>query len=140
MANAIYPKYKEALLTGDSNISLSSGTVKISLVDADTTAYSSLNQFYSDLDANGVITTVSMSNKTVTNGVFDADDVTFTSVSANTSLTDGIGDSLLIWIDTSDENTSRLVAWLDTNISGLPITPDGSNVDITWNSSGIFQL
>ena len=140
MANAIYPKYKEALLTGDSNISLSSGTVKISLVDADTTAYSSLNQFYSDLDANGIITTASMTNKTVTNGVFDADDVTFTSVSANTSLTDGIGDSLLIWIDTSDANTSRLVAWLDTNVSGLPITPDGSNVDITWNSSGIFQL
>jgi len=140
MANAIYPKYKEALLTGDSNISLSSGTVKISLVDADTTAYSSLNQFYSDLDANGIITTVSMSNKTVTAGVFDADDVTFTSVTANTSLTDGIGDSLLIWIDTTDENTSRLVAWLDTNISGLPITPDGSNVDITWNASGIFQL
>jgi len=140
MANAIYPKYKEALLTGDSNISLSSGTVKISLVDADTTAYSSLNQFYSDLDANGIITTVTMSNKTVTNGVFDADDVTFTSVTANTSLTDGIGDSLLIWIDTTDENTSRLVAWLDTNISGLPITPDGSNVDITWNASGIFQL
>lgn len=140
MANAIYPKYKEALLDGDSDISLSSGTVKISLVDADTTAYSSSNQFYSDLSANGIISTVTMANTTVTNGVFNADDVTLPSVSANTDITDGVGDSLLIWIDTSNTSTSRLVAWLDTNVDGLPITPDGSNVSITWNASGIFQL
>jgi hypothetical protein len=81
-----------------------------------------------------------MANTTVTNGVFNADDVTLPSVSANTDITDGVGDSLLIWIDTSNTSTSRLVAWLDTNVDGLPITPDGSNVSITWNASGIFQL
>ncbi len=36
MANAIYPKYKEALLNGSANTNMSSGTVKISLVDTGT--------------------------------------------------------------------------------------------------------
>ena len=33
MANAIYPKFKEALLKGLSNVDLTSGTIKVTLVD-----------------------------------------------------------------------------------------------------------
>jgi len=29
---------------------------------------------------------------------------------------------------------------MDTNINGLPMTPDGSNVEISWSTSGIFKL
>ena len=43
-------------------------------------------------------------------------------------------------IDTGDEATSRLVAFLDTSVSGLPVSPNNSNIEIEWNASGIFQL
>ena len=141
MANAIYDKYKEALLSGAANSSLTTETVKVSLIDANTAAepFIATDQFYDDVTtANSVLATVTLSNVTVTNGVLDADDVSFTSVS-DTS-TDGDADALLFWIDTGNTATSRLVAWMDTNIDGLPITPDGSDVDVTWAVDGIFKL
>jgi len=136
MANAIYPKYKEALLAGSNNVSLTDESVSISLIDTAEITFSISDEFYSDLNANGVVATANLENVTVTDGVLDADDVSFVSV-ANT---EDQSEALLIWVDTSDANTSRLVAWLDTNVSGLPITPDNSNVDVTWSTSGIFRL
>jgi hypothetical protein len=114
----------------------------VSLIDDDGTAntdYSASHQFYSDLNnANsGVIATVTLSNVTLSDdAVVDADNVTFQSVanSANDA------EALLFWIDTGNTETSHLVAWMDTNVTGLPITPDGSNIDITWSTSGIFKL
>lgn len=136
MANVIYDKYKEALLSSANNISLIDETVKISLIDTADTTFSSIHEFYADLanSNDGVIATETLSNITVTNGVLDADDVLFESLSGDSA------EALLIWIDTGDANTDRLVAWMDTNIDGLPITPDSSNVDILWSTSGIFKL
>jgi hypothetical protein len=54
MANAIYPKYKQALLTGDSNIDIESGTVKVALVDTGTYTYNAAHDFYDDVSA-GVV-------------------------------------------------------------------------------------
>jgi hypothetical protein len=138
MANVIYDKYKEAVLTSATDSSLTAGSVKVTLVDSGTTEFRSTDEFYSDLSNTdlGILETADLTNVTCINGVLDADDVLFTDV-ANTSID---AEALLLWIDTADANTSRLVAWMDTNINGLPITPDGSNVDIIWSSSGIFKL
>lgn len=133
MANAIYPKYKQALLGGDTNISLSSGTVKVALVDTGTYTYSAAHQFFSDLS--GVVGTPgTIANKTITNGLFDGDDVTFSAVTGNSA------EALAIYIDTGTAGTSRLVAYVDTGATGLPVTPNGGDIQITWNASGIFQL
>lgn len=64
-----------------------------------------------------------------------ADDVSFDSV-----LEDSECDSLVIWIDTGVPATSRLVCFMDTNVVGLPLVADGTPVDLTFNTSGIFQL
>ena len=133
MANAIYPKYKEALLDAFTDIDLQSLTAKVALIDTGTYTYSSAHQFYSDIS--GVVgTPQTLTSKSVTNGVFDAADVTFTSVSGNTV------EALVIYIDTGTASTSRLVAYIDTSVTGLPLTPNGGNVTITWNASGIFAL
>lgn len=134
MANAIYDKYKQSLLSGTANVALDSETVKVSLVDSADESFNSTDQYYSDVVTAGVVATATLQNVTVTNGVLNADDVSFSSVSGDTS------EALLFWIDTGNTSTSHLVAWIDTNIDGLPITPDGSNVDITWSASGIFKL
>jgi hypothetical protein len=33
-----------------------------------------------------------------------------------------------------------LVAYLDTGVTGLPVTPNGGDITISWHASGIFQL
>jgi hypothetical protein len=135
MANAIYPKYKEALLSSGANSALSSGTVKVLLIDLADYTYSSSHQYLSDVAAAArVATGAALANKTVTNGLFDADDFSFTSVSGDQS------EALILFIDTGTESTSRLVAFFDTGVGGLPVTPNGQNINITWNASGIFQL
>lgn len=133
MANAIYPKYKEALLDGATNIDVNDGTVKVALIDTGTYTYSSAHDFYDDVS--GVVgTPQTIANTTVTNGLFDGDNVTFTAVSGNTV------EALIIYIDTGSAATSRLVAYIDTGVTGLPVTPNGGDITITWNASGIFQL
>jgi hypothetical protein len=133
MANAIYPKFKEALLDGLTNIDINDGTVKVALVDTGTYTYNAAHDFYDDVT--GVVgTPQTIANTTVTNGLFDGDDVTFTAVAGATV------EALIIYIDTGSAATSRLVAYIDTGVTNLPVTPNGGNIGITWNASGIFQL
>lgn len=135
MSNALYPKYKEALITGSSNISLSAGTVKVLLIDSADYTYSASHQFLSDVAGAAIVATSSaLTGKTVTNGLFDADDTSFSSVSGDVS------EALIYYIDTGSSATSRLVYFEDTGVTGLAVTPNGSNITLTHNASGIFQL
>lgn len=133
MANAVYPKYKQALLDDSTNIDLNDLTVKVALVDTGTYTYSAAHEFLSDLS--GVVGTAqTIANTTVTNGVFDGDNVTYT------ALTGSSVEALVLYIDTGTAGTSRLVAYIDTGVTGLPFTPNGGDVTISWNASGIFAL
>jgi hypothetical protein len=133
MANAIYPLYKEALIGGSANISLSSGTVRAALVDTGTYTYSAAHEFLSSLS--GVVGTAqTIGTKTITNGLFDGDNVSYTAVTGNSA------EAIVLYIDTGTAGTSRLVAFIDTGVTGLPVTPNGGDISITWNASGIFQL
>ena len=134
MANAIYPKYKEAILDSLTNADLNDNTVKVALIATGET-YVSSDSFLSDITGGNIVGTAqTLGNTTVTNGLFDADDATFTAVSGAQVV------ALLIYIDTGVGTTSRLVAWIDTGVTGLPVTPNGGNITVTWNASGIFQL
>lgn len=141
MANAIYPKYKQKLLnpgtlgsTSSDAVDLSDDTIKVALVDTGTYTYSSTDEFYSSVSSAVIGTPQTLGSKTVTDGVFDAADVTFTSVTGNSI------EALVIYKDTGTASTSSLVAFIDTVASGLPVTPNGGNITVTWNASGIFAL
>lgn len=134
MANAIYPKFKEALLDGSANIDVNDGTVKVALIDTADYTYSSAHDFWDDASAGAVGTPQTIGNTTVTNGLFDGDNVTFSAVTGDPC------EALIIFIDTGTPSTSRLVAYIDTGVTGLPVTPNSGDVTITWNASGIFQL
>lgn len=136
MANAIYPKYKEALLNGSTGVDMSGGTVKVALLDTGTVAYNSAHDFYDDISAGVVGTPQTLSaGKTFTNGVFDSStNPTWTSVSGATC------EALVIYLDTGNPATSRLIAFIDTNVTNLPVTPNGGDITVTWNGTGIFAL
>jgi hypothetical protein len=133
VANALYPKWKQALLEFTANNDLDGQTVKVALVTAGYT-YSSSDQYYSSVTASVVGTPQTLGSKTFTNGVFDAADVLYTSVSGSQVV------SLVIYIDTGNAATSPLVAFIDTGVTNLPVTPNGGDIAIAWNASGIFAL
>ena len=133
MANAIYPLYKQKLISGGSNVNLSSGNVKAALVDTGTYTYSAAHEFFDDLT--GVVaSSANLGTKTVTNGVFDSADTTCSSVTGNTA------EAIVLYVDTGVASTSPLVSYADTGGSGLPVTPNGGDINLTVNASGWFAL
>lgn len=135
MANAIYPLYKQLLLGTQTSSSLTSNTVKAALIDTGTYTYSSAHDFWNDASAGVVGTPQTIGTKTVTSGTFDGDNVTYTSVSGATV------EAIILYIDTAGaDSTDPLVCYLDTSVTGLPVTPNGGDITITWNASGIFTI
>lgn len=138
MANALYPKWKEALLQGSSGSALNgSGTtgVYVALVDTGTYTYSASHQYYSDLS--GIVGTDQEigATKTYTNGVLDGADLTYTAVSGASV------EAIVLYVKNAGANTTwRLVAYLDTSVTGLPVAPNGGDITVTWNASGIIGL
>lgn len=136
MSNALYDKGRESFLKGE--ISWNADNIKVALVDGGTyTPNLSTHQFITDVTAGGAVTSTSpnFGSKTTPEGTADAGDITFSSVSGSVS------EYLVIYQDTGTPSTSRLIALLDTVI-GLPVTPNGGDVSITWDNgtNKIFRL
>jgi hypothetical protein len=144
MANALYPKWKEAIMNGTANADLN-GTgatgVFVALVDTGIYTYGAAHEFYDTGGASDVVDGIVGTpmeigaTKTFTSGTFDGADVTFATVSGLPA------EALVIFVKNAGAQTTwRLVAYLDTGVTGLPVTPNGGNITITWNASGIFTL
>jgi hypothetical protein len=138
MSNAVYPKFKEAILGAASNSSMNQNTSTdgpfVALVDTGTYTYSAAHEFYSSLS--GIVgTDQRIATPTIASGLFDGDNVTFTAVTGNSV------EALVIYRKNSGANTTwRLFAYIDTSVTGLPVTPNGGDISITFNASGIVQL
>lgn len=133
MANALYPKWKEAVMQASSGSSLA-GTLKAALIDLADYTYNAAHDFWDDASAGSVGTPQTIANKTYLNGLLDGDNVTFSAVTGDPC------EAIIIFLDTGTPSTSRLVAFIDTGVTGLPVTPNGGDITISWNASGIFQL
>jgi len=138
VANAIYPKYKQSVLSADANSDLiqTGATVApfVAMVNTTSYTYNATHQFYSSL-AGVVGTDQQLTTPVATNGTFDADDVTYTSVTGS-----AVG-ALVIYRKNAGANTTwRLTLYEDTGVTGLPVTPNGGNITVTWNASGIFLI
>jgi hypothetical protein len=131
MASAIYPSFKEKILQGQ--IDLSTVVVRAVLVDTGVYSFSTAHDAYNDLS--GIIGTESpaMASKTFTGGTFDAADYSFTSVTGNTA------EAIVYFVDSGTTSTDWLIVFVDSG-SGLPFTPNGGNLNVTVNGSGIFTL
>jgi hypothetical protein len=133
MANALYSKAKEAFLNG--SINMVANTITIALIDTGVYTYSASHQYRNEVSNSAVISSTTLANKTITNGVFDADDATFSSVTGANC------EALLIFQDTGIQTTSRLIAYIDS-ATGLPILPNGGDISVAFSngSSKIFAL
>lgn len=132
MASAIYPKFKETLLSG--GVDLTAADVRAILVDTADYTYNSAHDFLDDVPSGArVATSSALASKTVTNGVFDAADKTLTAVTGDQS------EAIILYVHTGTESTSRLICYIDSG-TNLPVTPNGGDINVQWNASGIFSL
>jgi hypothetical protein len=135
MASGLYAIAKKHILSGD--LDVENGDIRALLIDtAEYTVNLSTHDMLEDIAAGGRVgTAVALTTKTVTAGVFDADDVTFNAVSG-----DDVG-AVVLYLHTGVESTSKLLAYIDT-ASGLPLTPSGADVVLRWSAGAnkIFAL
>lgn len=141
MANAVYPIYKTAILSASADVSLTVNTTQdgpyVALVDTGTYTYSAAHNFYDDLSGivgtDQRITTPTVGS--VSEGTFDGDDCTFTSVSGATV------EALIFYRHNAGANSTwRLFLYLDSSVTNLPVTPNGGNIVVQFNASGIFTI
>lgn len=135
MSNALYDLARKAFLEG--NIDWMSDNIKVTLVDAnDYFVNLASDEFYSDIPVQArVATSQNLTNKTSIAGVADADDITFSGVTGD------VAEALVIWQDTGDESTSRLIAYMGF-ATGLPVAPNGGDISVQWSNgpNKIFKL
>jgi hypothetical protein len=133
MANALYDPGREGVL--DRTIDMT-GDVRTMLV-LSTYTFSAAHKFLSDLGAVDNGRSAALGSKTYASGVFDAADTTLTATAASASK------ALVVFQHTGSDATARVIAYVDTPISGLPFTPAASQViNITWDNGAnkIFKL
>ena len=138
MANAVYPLAKKHFM--DSDIDMLVDDIVVLLVDTEEYTYSTAHEDLVDVIASARITvggaTPILTSPTTTAGVYDAADITLSAVTGDQF------EAIILYQSASTEATSYLVCYIDTNVSGLPLTPNGGNVTITWDNGAnkIFAL
>jgi hypothetical protein len=134
MANSLYTKAKQHLIDG--TIDLDTNDIRAILVDgADYTPNLATHETLADIpSAARVAVSGALQNKSVADGVFDADDITISSVSGDQF------EYIAIYQHTGAES-ALLIALLDT-ATGLPCTPNGGDITIQWAATAdkIFRL
>lgn len=141
MANASFTTFRDGVMKGE--IDLDTAVFKVALVRSYT--FNAAHTYMSDVTgAGGVVngTSAALANKTVTGGVFDADDTTITTTSSATN-------HVLIVFQASAvgggadvaATAQRLCFYMDTG-TNLPIQPGAGTLNVTWpNTSGkIYQI
>lgn len=136
MANRVYPKYSKAACSNQTNVSLLDTAVKVVLVDTDAYTYSDAHQYLSDIPGGARISiTGALSGKSIgDDAYFHSDNPRFESVTGATS------EALVFFIDTGVAATSRLIAFEDTDVTGLPVTPAGASYNLIKPAAGWFKL
>ena len=135
MANSLYTKAKQGLIDG--SIDLDTDDIRVVLVDgADYTPNLATHDNLDDIPAPArVAVSGALASKTVTDGVFDAADIVVAAVTGDQF------EYLVLYKHTGVESTSRLIMLIDT-ASGLPCTPNGSDITLSWDNGAnkIFKL
>tara|TARA_Y100000310_G_scaffold344961_1_gene460805 strand:+ start:3922 stop:4326 length:405 start_codon:yes stop_codon:yes gene_type:complete len=133
--SSLYDKGRESFLKGE--IAMQTDTIKIVLVD--TGAYTvdlAAHDFLDDIPAGArIATSGALQNPLTAAGVFDADNITLSSVSGASI------EALVVYKDTGSASSSNLIAYIDSG-TGLPVTPNGGDITISWDNLGnkIFKL
>lgn len=143
MATVIHDNFRDAQmgLPGGTTttVDFDADDIRASLLDqTDSGAIGVTTVDYGSVDTADVVAdSGALGSKTtgvVSVGTFDAGDVTYTSVSGDAA------DFLTLYkFDATPANAPLIVTW-DSATTGLPVTPNGGNITVTWAAAGIVRI
>ncbi len=84
------------------------------------------DEFLSDLSGDTTGTAVALTSKSITGGVFDADDISYVLGAVTVK-------GFVIYLHTGTGSTSPLLGYID-NILGFPLTTSGGTIPIQWSN------
>lgn len=135
MASGTYTTFHVALLQGDISGGLDGADIKAVMVETGVGHYVvalTTDQYLSSIVAGDrIATSGNLASKTMTAGVFDAADASIAAVTGDPV------DAVVVYVDTGNAATSQLVAYLEL---ASTFTPDGSDVVLKFNASGIVVM
>lgn len=112
--------------------------IDASLLDeTDSGAITTSTVDYDELNAATVVATGDLASLTVGVvgvGIFDAADLTFSSVTGDAA------DWLAIWKNSGTPATSPVAIGYDSATTGIPVTPNGGDITVTWAAGGILAI
>ena len=137
MANALYPLFKQALLNKTHD--LDTDSIRAILVDSADYTYSGAHDFLDDIIAGGrVAVSGGLTSPTIASGVFDTADFTWTAVTGDPS------EAIVLYNHDGNgaaaDAARQLIVFYDTGMTGMPVTPNGGNINVTVHGSGWFAL
>lgn len=139
MANALYPKFKEALCNKLHD--LDTDNIVAILQKSANYTYSASDAFVAAVVAGGasIARSGTLGSPTIALGVFDTADFTFTAVGA------AAASGQLILENNNGAGAGAdaarmLIAFYDTGMTGMPVTPNGGDINVTVHASGWFSL
>ena len=136
MANALYPKTKKRFMAGD--IDLTAVAVYAALINVSgagtTYAYSATHASLTDVPFGAIIaTSPALTGKALGDDAsFDSDDPVLPVVTGQSI------EALILYAD--DGIGTYLIMYQDSGVTGLPLTPDGSDVQVLVDAAGWFLL
>lgn len=135
MANALYDTFKQDLL--NKVFDMDTDLIKATLIDSADYTFSAAHDFYgggsADVAAGAkVAVSGTLGSPTIALGVFDTANFTWTAATGDVS------EAVILWDDTITDD--RLVAFYDTGMTGMPVTPNGGDINFTVHGSGWFSL
>ncbi len=136
MANALYPKTKKRFMAGD--IDLTAVAIYAALINVSgagtTYAYSATHASLADVPSGAIIaTSPALTGKALGDDAsFDSDDPTVSAVAGQSI------EALILYAD--DGTNTFLIMYQDSGVTGLPLTPDGSDVQVLVDAAGWFVL
>jgi len=134
-ANAYYDDFKRAVQ--EKELDIPSDTPTVSLIDTDDYTFDSGDASYaSDVDAASKVAAAALSTPAIgAAGVFDSDDWTFPTVTGDQC------EALITWLNgPTTPVADPLMAFYDTGMTGMPVTPSGGDINGTVNGSGWHAL
>lgn len=133
--NTLYSYGRQGFLEGA--VAWTTDTIRVVLTSENQYTFSDSHQYLVDVPVSArVAISDPLTLKTTDGGVADAADLIFV---APVGL---VSSALIIYKQGGSDATSRLIAYMDS-MTGLPVTPDGSNITIAWDNSPdkkIFKL
>lgn len=138
MATVIHTDWLNGMLGNPTHsvIDFDTDDIDASLLDAtDSGTITAATVDYAEVNAADVVSTGNVSVSSISGGI-----VTLTGAVTFTNVTGDAADYLTVWKNSGDPATSPLAITWDSASTGLPVTPNGGDINVSWTTNQLVTL